>query len=243
MPPSYGLQYSDLYGRVQDYANINNITSSKTKAQTAVKDAVRYISTLRNWEILKRESTITPISLQQSYSILSGTPDFDHIISCWYYLAGDRLDIDIVDDAKWSRIVNNTINGIPEACRITKVNGTLQIQFTPIPNSAFIAQSPVINFDYIKKPTELNLDTDIPDVPDTSEQMAIVYLAIGDLLGKQGDLEGMAGWEAKAKFVLNAADRIDDKKTGRYPRMGQPMIPINTARRNSMMDYQGKGDA
>lgn len=241
MPPNYGLQYSDLYGRVQDYANINNITNSKTKAQTAVKDAVRYIATLRNWEILKRESYITPIASQQSYNILTYTPDFDHIISCWYLLAGTELPIEVVDDEKWSRIVNNQIVGIPEVCRITKANGTLQMQLTPIPESSFISQSPEVNFDYIKKPIEMVNDTDIPDVPDTSEQMAIVYLAIADLLGKQGDLDSMTAWEAKAKFVLNAADRIDDKKTGRYPRLGHPMVPINASRGTTMIDYKGVG--
>lgn len=239
MPPTFGLQYSDLYGRVQDYANVNNITNSKTKAQTAVKDAVRSIAGKRNWEILKRESNLTPINAQQSYNILTGTADFDHIISCWYFLAGERLDIDVIDDEKWSKIVNNTIVGTPENCRVTKVNGTLQIQFSPIPSGSFISQSSLIYFDYIKKPVEMSNDTDIPEVPDTSEQMAIVYLAISDLLGKQGDLDGMAGWEAKAKRLLDDADKVDDKKMGRNPRLGRPMIPINTSRGNSMMDYKG----
>lgn len=232
------MAYSDLYGRVQDYANINNITSSKTKAQTAVKDAVRRIAGLRNWELLKRESTVTPINAQQSYNILLTTPDFDRIISCWYLLAGERLPIDVVDDEEWSKKVNQTIIGTPEICRITKVTGVMQIQFSEIPSSSFIAQSPVINFDYIKKPVEMSGDTDIPEVPDTSEQMAIVYYAISDLLGKQGDLDAMSGWEAKAKKIIDDANRIDDEK-GRTPRLGKPVIPINYSRGSTMMDYRG----
>ena len=235
--PTYGLAYSDLYARVQDYANINNITNSKTKAQTAVKDAVRRIAGLRNWELLKKESTVTPVSGTQSYNILSGTPDFDRIISCWYILAGTRLPIEVIDDEKWGNTVNTTILGTPESCRITKVTGTLQIQFTPIPNSSFIAQSPLINFDYIKKPTELSADSDIPEIPDTSEQLAIVYYAISDLLGKQGDLDGMTAWEAKGKFIIESADRIDDEK-GRTPRLGKPVIPINSSRGKTMIDYR-----
>jgi hypothetical protein len=237
--PTYGLAYSDLYARVQDYANINNITNSKTKAQTAVKDAVRRIAGMRNWEALKRESTVPPVASTQSYNILTAAPDFDHIISCWYFLAGERQEIDVLDDEEWAKRLNNTIVGTPEVCRITKVNGTLQIQFTPIPSSSFISQSSVINFDYIKKNIELSADSDIPEVPDTSEQMAIVYYAISDLLGKQGDLDSMTGWEAKAKRLLDDADKTDDKKKGRNPRMGRPLITINTPRRNSMLDYQG----
>jgi hypothetical protein len=237
MSPSYGLQYSDLYGRVQDYANVNNITNSKTKAQTAVKDAVRRIAGLRNWEILKRESSLVPVASTQAYNILTAAPDFDRIISCWYVLAGERLEIDVIDDEHWANIVNNTIVGTPESCRITKVTGVLQIQFSPLPSSSFITQAVDINFDYIKKPIELVNDTDIPDVPDTSEQLAIVYFAISDLLGKQGDLDAMAAWEAKAKKILDSADRTDDEK-GRTPRIGKPVIPINTSRGVSMMDYK-----
>lgn len=238
--PTYGLQFSDIYGFIQDYANINNITSSATKAKKAANNGLRFICSLRNWEALKRESTITPVSGTQSYNILSGTPDFDHIISVWYFLAGERLPIDIVDDDKWSDNMNNTLTGTPQICRVTKTSGTLQIQFSLIPDSSFITQAGgVINFDYIKKPVEMSADTDIPEIPDTDEQMAIVYAGISDLLGKQGDLDGMNGWEAKAKRLIEQANKIDDKKQGRYPRLGKPMIPISTPRKGSMLDYKG----
>ena len=233
----FGLQFSDLYTRIKDYANINNVTSADTKAKRAANDALRLIASLRNWEILKRESSITPVASTQSYAILTGTTNFDHIISCWYISNGNRIPIDVVDDEKWNKDSDNDTDGTPQICRITTADGTLKIQFSPRPSASFVAQYTTINFDYVKKPTELSADTDIPDIPGTSQQMAIVYLAVADLLAKQGDLNGMAVWELKATRLLNQAHKIDDKKEGRYPRLGKPMIPINHSRGVRITDY------
>jgi len=237
MSPTYGLAFSDIYTRIKDYANINNVTSADTKAKRAANDALRLIASLRNWEILKRESSITPVASTQSYAILTGTTNFDHIISCWYISNGNRIPIDVVDDEKWNKDSDNDTDGTPQICRITTADGTLKIQFSPRPSASFVAQYTTINFDYVKKPTELSADTDIPDIPGTSQQMAIVYLAVADLLAKQGDLNGMAVWELKATRLLNQAHKIDDKKEGRYPRLGKPMIPINHSRGVRITDY------
>ena len=233
----YGLQFSDLYTRIKDYANINNVTSADTKAKRAANDALRLIASLRNWEILKKESTVTPLASTQAYAILTGTTDFDHIISCWYLSNGLPIPIDVLDDSEWKEKVDNDTDGTPNICRITKVDGTLKIQFSPRPSASFVAQYTTIKFDYVKKPTELSGDTDVPDIPDTSQQMAIVYLAVADLLAKQGDLNGMAVWELKATRLLNQAHKIDDKKEGRYPRLGKPMIAINASRGVRITDY------
>lgn len=237
MAPTYGLQFSDLYTRVKDYANINNVVNADTKAKRAINDALRLIATLRNWEALKRESSITPVASTQAYAILTGTANFDHIISCWYLSNGLPIPIDAVDDEQWQNKVLNTTDGTPAFCRVTTVDGTLKLQFSPRPSASFVAQYTTIQFDYVKKPIELSADADIPDIPDTSQQMAIVYLAVSDLLGKQGDLNGMASWEVKATRLLNAAHRIDDKKQGRSPRFGRPLIPINSSRGVRITDY------
>lgn len=192
---------------------------------------------MRNWEALKRESSVTPVSQTQTYAILTGTTDFDHIISCWYLLNGTRIPIDVVDDYQWDEDVNESIDGTPTICRVTKVNGTLSLQLSPRPSGSFVSQASTVKFDYVKKPTELSADTDIPNIPDTSQQMAIVYMAVADLCAKQGDLNGMATWELKATRLLNAAHKIDDKKDGRYPRMGRPMIAINESRGSMAADY------
>jgi len=238
MAPTFGLQFSDIYTRVKDYANINNLTNADTKAKRAVNDALRLIASLRNWEALRREDTVSLTASQQSYAILTGTSDFGHIISCWYLSNGQRIPIEVVDDERWSEIVDEDTDGIPQYCRVTTVDGTLKIQFSDRPNSSFISQYTNIKFDYAKKPTELSSDTDIPNIPDTSQQMVIVYLAVSDLLGKQGDVNGMATWEAKATRLLNAAHKVDDKKQGRNPRFGRPLIPSNSSRGTRHTDYK-----
>ncbi len=237
MAPTFGLQFSDIYGRIKDYANINNVTSADTKAKKAANDALRLIASLRNWEILKRESTVTPIASTQAYAILTGTANFDHIISCWYLSNGLPIPIDVLDDEEWKEKVENTTDGTPAFCRVTTVDGTLKIQFSPRPSASFVAQYTTIKFDYVKKPTELSADADIPDIPGTSQQMAIVYLAVADLLAKQGDLNGTMAYEIKGNRLLNLAHKIDDKKKGSTARLGKPMIPINASRGVRITDY------
>lgn len=232
---TYGLEFSDLYGRVKDYANINNVVNADAKAKKAINDALRLISTLRNWEMLKREGTITPVASTQAYTLAS---NFDHIISCWYVSNGLRIPIDVVDDYRWNIDSDNNTDGTPVICRITKADGTLKIAFSPRPSSGFISLYTNIPYDYVMKPTELSGDTDVPLIPDTSQQMAIVYLAVSDLLAKQGDVNGMAAWELKATRLLNAAHKIDDKKQGRTPRFGRPLIPINSTRVTRITDYK-----
>ena len=234
---TYGLEFSDLYTRIKDYANINKVTSSDTKAKRAANDALRLIASLRNWDILKRESSITPIASTQAYAILTGTTDFDHIVSCWYLSNGTPIPIDVLDDSEWKEKVDNDTDGTPQFCRVTRADGTLKLQLSPRPNASFVSQYTTVYFDYVKKPAELSGDTDIPNIPDTSQQMAIVYLAVADLLAKQGDLNGMAIWELKATRLLNQAHKLDDKKKGSVARFGRPMIPINASRGVKATDY------
>lgn len=235
--PTYGLDLSTIRTRVKDYANINNVVGADTKANRAINDALRLIASLRNWEQLKRESTITPVGSTQGYAILTETTDFSHIISCWYLLNGQRISIDVVDDERWNEEADEDIDGTPTICRVTKADGTLKLQFSPRPSSPFVSQVTTIKFDYVKKPTELSADADIPNIPDTSQQMAIVYLAVSDLVAKQGDIRGMAIWELKANKLLQQAHKIDDKKEGRSPRIGKPMIAINCSRGIRTTDY------
>ena len=238
MSPTYGLQFSDIYGRIKDYANLNNVVGADTKAKKAANDALRLISVMRYWEQLRREATLTPTANTVSYAIATPAASFDRIISCWYVANGIRYDIDIVDDERWNRESDADDTGIPSICRVTKADGTLKIQFSPAPDASFISNYTSIYFDHVKKPAELSSDTDIPEIPDTSQQMAIVYLGVSDLLGKQGDLQGLTAWEAKATRLLNTAQKIDDKKQGRTARLGKPLIPINHTIGSRMPDYR-----
>lgn len=231
----YGLEFSDIYGRIKDYAGLNNVVDADTKAKKAANDALRLIASLRNWEQLKREATITPTASTQAYDLAGG---FNHPISFWYISNGIRVPIDLVDDAKWNKESDNDTDGDPLICRITKVSGSLKVQFSPKPSGSFISLHTNIPYDYVKKPSELVDDDAIPDIPDTGQQLAIVYLAVSDLLGKQGDVKGMASWEAKASRLLNAAHKIDDKKQGRVARLGTPLIPANASRGIRLTDYR-----
>ena len=238
MSPTYGLQFSDLYGRVKDYANINNVVGADTKAKKAVNDALRLISVLRYWEQLRREATIDAlVAGTASYLLSVYASSYDRIISCWFVSNGIRIPIDIVDDEQWNLKSDSTGNGTPNICRVTKADGTLKLQFSPPPSASFISLYTYIYFDYVKKPTELSADTDVPEIPDTSQQMAIVYLAVSDLLGKQGDVAGMTSWEVKATRLLKTAHIIDDRKQGRAARVGRTLIPINSTRGIRGMDY------
>ncbi len=237
MSPIYGLAFSDIYTRIKDYANINNVTNADTKAKRAANDALRLIASLRNWDALKRESSITPVASTQSYPILVGTSDFDHIATVNYLSNGFQIPIDILDDDEWGNQVNETLDGTPRICRVTKVNGVLSLELSPRPSASFVALYTTIYFDYVKKPTELSGDTDIPDIPGTSQQMAIVYLGVADLLAKQGDINGATKYEVKADKLLNLAHKVDDKKKGIFPRLGKPMIPINSSRGIRATDY------
>ena len=235
---TYGLTFSEIYGRIKDYANINNVSGADTKAKKAANDALRLISVMRYWEQLRREGAIDVlVASQVAYAIATFAASFDRILSCWYEDDGDRYPIELVDDDRWNR-ESVTDDGTPEICRITKADGTLKIEFSPAPDASFISNYTNIYFDYVKKPAELSGDTEVPDIPDTSQQMAIVYLAVSDLLGKQGDINGMTAWEMKATRILNTMHKIDDRKQGRKARLGKPMIPINASGGSGMPDYE-----
>lgn len=238
MSVSFGLEFSDIYGRIKNYAGLNNVVNADTTAKNAANDALRLISVMRFWEILRREATITGLAAStQAYTVATYAASFDRPISCWYISNGERIPIDMVDDAKWNDKSDNDTDATPEICRFTRASGTYKIEFSPRPSASFISQYTNIYFDYIKKPTELSSDTDVPEIPDTSQQLAIVYLAVSDLLGKEGDVKGMTSWEMKAARILNTAHKIDDRKQGRMARIGTPLIPINNLRGSRIRDY------
>src|SRR3990167_8350980 len=168
MSVSFGLEFSDIYTRVKDYANINNVVNVDVKAKRAANDALRLIASLRNWEILKREATVTPVASTQGYTLAS---NFDHIISCWYSSNGIEIPIDVVDDDKWAQVVLASTAAPPRHCRPAKADGARKLLLSPRPSASLVPQYSTINYDYVKKPVELSTDTDVPDVPDTSQQI------------------------------------------------------------------------
>lgn len=221
----YGLEFSNLYGRVQDYANITNIEGSATKAKAAVNDALRRIAAERRWLALRRTGTITPVADTQSYALTSLT-GFNYPVRVYYVENGIPIEIPIVSEDQWSRENDNDTNGDPCICSFLDISGAPKIYLSPLPSSSFAAKYTSIYIDYDKKPEELSDDTDVPEIPNTNSQMAIVYFAVSELCLKQGDMKGAVAWEAKGMAELNKFMRNDIQHRGMKRKVGKPMFGV-----------------
>lgn len=211
---TFGLDFSDIYARIQDYANIKNIEGSAEKAKNAVLDAVRKIAANRRWLALRRQGTITPVASQQSYD-LSSLTGFNYPVRVYYISNGIEEDIRIVGEEEWSQKSDNDSDGTPGICAFLEISGAQKFYLSPLPSASFISQYSTIYIDYDKKPTEMSADADVPEIPNTNNQMAIVYYGVADLILRQGDIAGSTAYEAKALAELNKAFVSDIKFKGK----------------------------
>lgn len=212
--PDYGLQFSNIYGRIQDYAGIKDIVDSDTKAKAAANDALRRLASERRWTKLRRVGTITPVASTQSYSI-TGLTGFNYPVSVYYISNGIRQPIRIVSEDEWNSNADTQSVGTPSICIFSASDGTEKLYLSPKPSDAFVSLYSTVYVDYDKKPTEMSNDTDIPEIPDTNSQMAIVFYAVADLCAQQGDTAGVSIWEQKAMKELNKYIGNDISKTGK----------------------------
>jgi len=235
----YGLEFSQLYERVQDYANITNITGSATKAKAAVNDALRKIAAARRWLALRRTGTITPVASTQAY-VLTTLTGFNYPVRCYYVLNGAEQEIRIVSEEEWAQRSDNDSDGTPEICAFLDVSGATKVYFSPRPSSGFIAQHSSIYIDYDKKPTELVLDTAVPEIPNTNNQMALVYYAVSELVLKQGDYQGSTAYYAKAEVEMNKTFVSDIHFRGMKRKSGKPSFGIlhGVNRQHPQQDYK-----
>lgn len=223
--PDYGLQYSTIVSRVQDYANITNIEGSTAKAKLAVQDAVRRIAAERRWLALRRTGTITPVASTQSYALTSLT-GLNYPVRVYYVDNGSPVEIPIVGEDQWSRDNDNDSEGTPEICAFLDISGAMKIYLSPLPSASFASTYTTISIDYDKKPTEMSDDDDVPEIPNTNSQMAIVYYAVSELCLKQGDMQGAAAWEAKGSEELNKFFKADIQFRGLKRKVGKPSFGI-----------------
>jgi len=200
--PTYGLDFQNIYERVQDYASIKNIVGSATKAKAAVNDALRRLASERRWTALRRTGTITPVASTQAYSI-AGLTGFNYPVEVYYKDNGLRMPIEIVAEAEWSANEDTQNEGTPAICIFSASDGTEKLRLSPEPSDAFVSLYGTIYVDYDKKPTELSADTDVPEIPNTNSQMALVYYAVAELCAQQGDANGVGVWEQKGMKELN----------------------------------------
>lgn len=236
---TFGLEFSEIFARVQDYANITNITGSVTKAKKAVVDAVRKIAAERRWLALRRTGTITPVASQQSYS-LTGLTGFNYPVRCYYILNGIEQEIRIVSEQLWSERNDNDSDGTPEICAFLDISGTTKVYFSFLPSAAFVALHSTISIDYDKKPAELSSDDDVPEIPNTNNHMAIVYYAVSELLLKQGDYRGSTAYFAKAEAELDKTFLSDIHFKGMKRKAGRPSVGIlsGTNQQRAQQDYR-----
>ncbi len=200
--PTYGLQYSEIKTRVKDYASINNIVGADTKAGYATNDALRRMAAERRWTALRRTGTITPVASTQSYSI-AGLTGFNYPVEVYYKSNGIRMPIRIVSEAEWSANEDTQNTDTPAVCIFSASDGTEKLYLSPEPSDAFVTLYGTIYVDYDKKPTELSADADIPEIPGTNGQMALVYYAVAEICASQGDSAGVGIWEQKAMKELS----------------------------------------
>lgn len=237
--PTYGLQFSEIYERVQDYANITNITGSATKAKKAVNDALRKIAADRRWLALRRTGEITPVVSTQDY-VLTGMAGFNYPVRCYYISNGIEQEIRIVSEDEWAFKSDNDSDGTPEICAFLDISGATKVYFSLRPSAAFVSLYTTIYIDYDKKPTELSADTDIPEIPGTNNQMALVYYAVSELVLKQGDYQGQTTYYAKAEEEMNKAFVSDVHFRGMKRKAGKPSFGIlsGTNRQRPQQDYK-----
>lgn len=222
---AFGLQFSEIYERVQDYANITNITGSSTKAKAAVNDALRRIAAERRWLALRRTGEITPVASTQSYALTSLT-GFNYPVRVYYVSNGVEEPIHIVSEDQWAKDSDNDNTGDPVICAFLEVSGAIKLYLSPLPSSSFVSLYSTIYIDYDVKPTELSGDTDVPQIPGTNSQMALVYFAVSELLLKQGELAGATAWEAKGRMELNKFTKADIHFKGMQSKQGKPVYGI-----------------
>ena len=236
---TYGLEFSEIYERVQDYANIKNIEGSATKAKAAVNDALRKIAASRRWLALRRTGTITPVASTQSY-VLTSLTGFNYPVRCYYILNGVEQEIRIVSEEEWAQKSDNDSEGSPEICAFLDVSGATKVYFSLLPSATFAAEHTSIYIDYDKKPTELSGDSDVPEIPNTNNQMALVYYAVSELILKQGDYQGSTAYFAKAENEMSKTFMSDIHFRGIKRKMGKPSFGILSGvnRQRPQQDYK-----
>jgi len=234
--PTFGLDGSTILTRIMDYANITNIEGALAKALIAANDALRKLAGERRWISLRRQGTIIPIASQQSYA-LTGLTGFNYPVRIFYKINGVDEPIDIVTDEEWANLNDEQSVGDPNICAFLEISGAIKIYFSPLPSDTFASTHPFVYIDYDKKPTELVGSTEVPDIPPSNCQMALVYYAVAELLAKQGDLNGMAVWELKAKNELNKYFKADIHFRGTKRQRAKPSFGILDGVNRNMGDY------
>ena len=239
MSPTFGLDFAGIYERIQKFSNTKNIEGSATEAKKAANDAILKIAGIRRWLVLRRQADITLVISQQSYALTALT-GYNWPVRVFYVLNGIEQPIRIVSEDEWSQKVDNDSDGTPAICAFLEISGAPKLYLSLRPGAGFVAQHSTVSIDYDKKPAILSADSDIPEIPNTNNHLAIVYFGVADIVLGQGDLSGSSSWEAKATKELNKALISDINYRGIKSKFTKPSFGVLSGvnRQRPQRDYQ-----
>lgn len=218
------------------------------RAKQAVDESNRLLSygkdlTFKPWW-RKREDTITPVAGTQTYALPTNQGTLESLHQVWYRSSGQRQEIEIVDDKRWSEESNEdtTQRGTPDICNIHQSAGTAHLRFSPTPSQSFIsaAVGGLIRLDFFIEEV-LNADSADsvePLMPDT-RRYGIMWCAVAQLAGGQGDADQVKYAEQKAKQYMDLIRADDILRTGSRNRTARPIQPMGL--RGSGRNSRGYG--
>ena len=239
------LAFSDLYTDAARWAQ-DTSTTGLARAKTAVAEANRQLSyglmlpRLRPWW-RKREDTLTPVAGTNDYSLPTAQGTFIDLHRVWYRTAGQRFDIDLVDDDEWQEQANEdtTQRGTPDIANLHASSGTTKLRFSLTPSDSFIAVlvGGVLRLDgFIEETLTVSSGDSVEPLMPNSRRMGIVWKAVELLAARQGDWK-LAQWakgEGLQYYQMILADhqlRTGDRQA--------PLRPVESPgdRHDRLRDY------
>ncbi len=220
-----GKIFSDIYN--ESARDTGDTTSSHvTYVKKKVNDALREICSMMNFSWMKRVADITLVASQQYVNIADFASDWDEDtpVSIWYRGADNqKAELEAYDENEWD-VQEDLDEGNPFGFHISaKEAGIWKVYFTYVPDSNFVTDYSPLKCRYIKSPTELSADGDIPELP-TSQHQALVYFTNKLISAEMGDDQGMMRWDKLANDSLGLLKKKQVHRLGRskrvYPRMG-----------------------
>lgn len=217
-----GKVFSDIYNEsARDTGDTT--TGHIVYVKKKVNDALRELASQINFSWLKRTASITLTASTQAYMISAFASDWDvdTPVDIWYRGTDNRpVILDPFDDEEWKE-EDDTDEGDCYGYNISKKSGSWKVSFVYVPTSAFVSAYSPLTFDYLKYPTELSADGDIPELP-SSHHQALVYFTNKLICAEMGDDEGFIRWGSLADDSLGLLKRKQVHRLGRpkrvYPR-------------------------
>lgn len=214
-----GKVFSDIYN--ESARNTGDTTSTHvTYVKKKVNDALREICSMMNFSWLKRTASLTLVGSTQAYAISDVASDWDTDTPAdiWYRDSGNqRIILNAYDDEEWHD-EEDLDEGDCYGYNISMKSGVWKVAFVYVPTSAFVSSYSPLTFDYLKYPTELSDDADIPELP-TSQHQGLLYYTNMLVCAEMGDDAGVSRWNALALRSLGLLKKKQVHRLGRPKRV------------------------